>query len=371
MLKLGAVDVADMKDADCQPFVAYLQQNARSPIEYVVDKFNSHDVVILGEIHEVRENCEFISDLMEPLHRRAHVGYFAMEAIKYKNSDLANQLVTGQQWDEELALRIFRDCAWPTWGFREYVAILRSIWEVNQHASSQAEQLKVIGLDTDWDAYALQCGSASEKDKAMAIVKRRDREMAEFVAREVLDKGAKALVQIGYNHSFTHYRQPAVEQGRFVGELPPRFGYILREEYGDRVFQVCLHKPHFSPEVATGGTASVRPVLGGLMEKVFESNGNTPAGFDVHNSPFAHLRDKASYYFAFQDYAVFSDIARGYVFLKPVSALGKITWIRGFIDNSNFEKARAISLSRGWITPEECSTAEELDERLRSLFECP
>ena len=34
VLKSGAVDVADLKEADYQPFLVYLDQRAGSPVEY-------------------------------------------------------------------------------------------------------------------------------------------------------------------------------------------------------------------------------------------------------------------------------------------------------------------------------------------------
>jgi hypothetical protein len=66
---------------------------------------------------------------------------------------------------------------------------------------------------------------------------------------------------------------------------------------------------------------------------------------------------------------VFSDIAQGYVFLKPLAKLSKITWINGFIDDSNFEKVKAIALKRKWIKPGECNTPEQLDRKFKLLFE--
>jgi len=52
------------------------------------------------------------------------------------------------------------------------------------------------------------------------------------------------------------------------------------------------------------------------------------------------------------------------VFLKPVKDLRKVTWVNGFIGESNFEKARAIALVRGWIGEDECKTPEEMDSKM-------
>jgi len=65
--KSGAIDVSDLTKSDYEPFVTYLRTNGKSPIEYVVEKFKQHDVVMLGEHHEVREVCEFISNHYCPI----------------------------------------------------------------------------------------------------------------------------------------------------------------------------------------------------------------------------------------------------------------------------------------------------------------
>ena len=373
IMKPGAVDVADLKEADCQPFLAYLEQHAASPVEYVTGKFKDHDVVILGEMHEQKEACEFICDLMEPLYHQAGVRCFAMEVLKYKNTALINQLVSSESYDEQLALRLFRDCPWPIWGFREYMDILKAVWEVNRKLPPEAERLKVVALDSDWEGYDLLCGPLWKKPAAFIKMVRRDKHMARVVSREIFDKGLKALVQIGYFHSFTRYRMPAVKEGKLMAEVSPRFGYILHEKYGERIFQICLHQWHFGPEFITGeAEGGSSPALPGLLEEIFESNGNKPVGFDVENSPFAPLRDRTDFLFAFQNYVTFTDIAQGYVFLKPLDEINKVTWVDGFIDESNFEKARGILLKK--VKPrdrrevEECSTPRQLDEKMKEAM---
>ncbi len=79
-------------------------------------------------------------------------------------------------------------------------------------------------------------------------------------------------------------------------------------------------------------------------------NGNKSVGFDVEDSPFANLRDRKSLYFASNSETVFSDIAQGYIFTKPLSSLNfRMTWVDGFINEENFERAKALAKKRGWI----------------------
>ena len=99
-----------------------------------------------------------------------------------------------------------------------------------------------------------------------------------------------------------------------------------------------------------------------------EKNNNKPVGFDVQNSPFSQLRDQSSIHFSLVDDVAFSDIAQGYVFMKPLKDLTKVTWVPGFIGDSNFERTRAIALKRGWIGEDECTTPEEMDSKMAQIM---
>ncbi len=370
VLRPEAIDVGALTKSDHEPFVTYLRANGKSPIEYVVEKFKQHDVVMLGEQHEVREVCEFISNLIEPLYHQANVKYFAMEVLKYKNQQLVNKLVTGEEYDEKLVLKLFRDCVWPLWGFQEYMDILKAVWQVNQTLPPDKEKIKVVCLANDLDGTVLESRRHLfwKLPGCLYRMVMNDKTMAKILEREVLRKGEKALVQVGGYHAFTHYRLPAVKSGKLVAEVPPRFGYILHGKYGNRIFQIVLHRWGLSYDFFSGNVNIQQP-LGGLLEEVFAENGNKPVGFDVISSPFASLRDSTQYEFAYQKYVVFSDVARGYVFLKPLKELNKITWAKGFINESNFEKAKSIALKRGWVKSEECNTPQQLDEKLEQFFE--
>ena len=359
-VKLAAIEISEIKNADSTPYISYLKQNAKPPVEYVLNKFKDHDVVILGEMHGIKEYLELIRDIIEPLYYEGGVKLFAMEIIKTKNTALVNRLVTGKEYDQQLALRIFRDCAWPTWGFKEYMDIIKAIWGLNNKLPPKAKKIRVVALDSDWDAYDFVSGNWSEADE-----KARDNHMAAVLAREVLDKGEKALVQIGFNHTFIRYRLPKIKNEKFVGERAPRFGYILHDKYGDRIFQICLHHNMQSGEKAS------QPVLIEFVERIFKSNDNHPVGFDVKKSPFAGLRDRGTLLFAFREKVMLSDITQGYIFLKPIEQLSRATWVKGFIDQSNFEKAKAVAFRRGWAKPEECDTPEKLDKTLKWSFEGP
>ena len=105
--------------------------------------------------------------------------------------------------------------------------------------------------------------------------------------------------------------------------------------------------------------------MGNFLDNIFENNSNTPVGFDVKDSPFASLRDNNSDLFVHQKYVVFSVIAQGYVFLKPLEELHGVTWAKGFVNKENFEQFEDFLWRRGQIQKNEYQTPEELNEKMK------
>jgi hypothetical protein len=366
--KPGSRDIAVKPIIDLADFVAYLDQHGQPPVDYLISKFKAHDVVILGEMHEVRDNCEFVSISLEPLYHRAGVTCLALECLKYKDNARIEQLVTGKTYDRELALDIFRDCVWPLWGFQQYMDMLQSAWELNHKLPPEAPRFRVIGLDSDLDASQLECGSKLAKLRMALSENRRDGEMAEIVARENLQHHRKILVLIGAFHTFPRYRTPVLRGGRLIAEAPPRFGGLLRVKPGIKTFQVLLHQPDFTPALWTTGNPELLPMLGGLLEQAVTKTGGGPVGFDVINSPFAKLRDSRSAFYALQRYVTFSDLAEGYILLKPIKQTKKVTWAKGYINSDIFPRARAIAGHRGWIKPNQAKTPAALDKIMQDMY---
>lgn len=332
------VDVASIDLAKSSLYLQYLRNNAKPPVDYVVDKFETHDAVLLGEMHEVRENCEFVSQLIQPLYRKAGVRILAMEFIRSRNTLQINHLVTAKEYDEDAVVQVFRDYAQP-WGFKEYMDVLREVWRLNRKLPARAEKFRVVGLDSDWSQYDILFRLKDDTSRQKEY-QSREEHMIRVLEEEVLLKGHKAMVYLGYAHTFPE----------------GRFGSVLHRRYPDRIFWICLH--HRTNKQFTD-----------FLEAVFAQNGNESIAFDVVGSPFANLRDSTNPYFSLKEQSVFSELAHGYVFLKPVAQFKRITWVEGFVDHTNFEEVRGIALKRRWINENQCTTPEELDQRMKLIFE--
>ena len=361
-LKPGAIEI--VANVGNKPYLDYLRVKAQSPIDYVVEKFKDHDVVLLGEQHEIRENCKFFSDLIEPAYRRGGVRMFIWEFLKQKRSAEVNELLTAESFDEQRIVNIFRE-DYLYWGFQEYVDILRSVWVLNHSLHGGETRLKVAGMAPDVDVFTAMCGTLWQKLPQIFTLLNAEQSYAAPI-EAALDRHEKALVQVGYTHTFSEYKQARIVDGRMLGESThDRMGRLLKEKYGERVFQVSLHVRQDQVEPYT---AKVTTPLIQFLETLYAENGDTAIGFDILNSPFALLRDTSGEYFKFQRYVTFSDIAQGYIILKPIEQLSCVKWITGFVDDSDFQHLRAYALQRKYIGESECKSPDQLDRKFSTLL---
>jgi hypothetical protein len=97
-------------------------------------------------------------------------------------------------------------------------------------------------------------------------------------------------------------------------------------------FNELDHSPSY------GNYQGPEPLIGKFIESIMRLRGNVPVGFMPDVSPFAMLRDRASYYYYSQPRVAFGDIASGYIFLKPQKETTECTWLDGYISKEMFMK---------------------------------
>jgi hypothetical protein len=318
--------------------VKWLKRSATEPTDYVVSKFAAYDLVLLGETHEVKENCEFVAALVGPMYK-AGVRTLCSEFLRSRFNDRLAEIVSAADYEEAAVVDLFRRGPWPTWGYREYLDIVRAVWAFNRKLPAKAESFRIVGIDADWKQVDLLKQSPAERFK---IVTGREEHMAGVIEREVFGKKAKALMHIGFAHT--------VRQGN-------RLAAKLAREHGERMFQVCLH--HEMP--GRGGAARFT----GFVEEAVARAEKKAVGFDVAGTPLAGLRDDEGQYFRMLGpNSKFQDFAQGYVFLKPARELTSVSWVKGFIVPDTFAEAKELAERLGWVENGKHTTAAELDAAL-------
>jgi hypothetical protein len=333
-------------EAEDATLAKHFTDHGLAPVVYLETKLKAHDVVFVGETHWIRENCELVSSAVEPLYRKAGLRRLATEFLRTRHMKRMNGIVTAKTFDEKAVIEIFRDAPWPTWGFRDYLDIFRAVWAVNASLPEDAERLLVIGLDNDWKQTDLWFGDMNRRERFESTVAR-EKHMTKVLDEQAFVAKKKTLVHVGASHAVTCHGI--------------RLATVLRKKYGPRLFQVHLHD-----RIPAGRKTSS---LTDRLERLITLSGGKPLGFDVVGSPLAGWADPAAIWWRMAPKAKFSDLAMGYVYLKPHAKLRRARWIEGFITEEHFKEARAVAEKCGWTAPGECETAEQLDAKLAKRFD--
>jgi len=343
-----SVEASEIDVSSFPRFTGWLDKSGRNPVDYFVDACRKHELVIVGEQHYIKDYCELFKQALPAVYEKAGVRVVALEVCNAESNEKIARLIEGDRYDEALAYEIARAENWGLWGYKEYWDILEAVWSLNRSLPAGQEHMRVVGIDREmdyqldslWRADKLKDQVLIEKAKNQPDIYKRDDWLAENIEKGILAKGARGIVLVGLNHSFTHYAQPIIDkEGKLKSEWP-RMGNILYQKYGEKIFQIGLHGPYQSPAQIDKTYKGEGPLWSDLIEKIMVARGNRPVGFDVVGSPFAVVRDSRSYYFHWQPKVTFADLNRGFIFLKPVKALEPCSWMKDFVSDEMFEKSR-------------------------------
>lgn len=299
--------------------VKYAQLHYQKPESYVVDKFQAHDIVFLGEDHWVKSQVRFVQHLIPDLYK-AGVFNLAIEFGFYGDQAIADSLMSSTRYDPAVPRKLFFDRD-ALWGYREYEDLFKLAWELNHSLPRGSEHFRIVLLNAIED---------SDDDN--------DRRMASTLQKEVISKGQKALVYCGAHHAFTRYYQPTYDSDlrRFGRFEKNRFGNITYRKITDRVFTIRLHGPWQSRKM---DGQLVQPG-GGLVEKAMTRLCNHKIGFDLAGTPFGLIGSSDSYYsIGYESEIRMQDLYDGYVFLEPIAKFRGVTVDQQFINERNLPEA--------------------------------
>jgi hypothetical protein len=302
----------------------YLKSNWQTPEEYVINKFESHDYVFLGEYHRIKHDVDLILKLI-PLLQENGINNLAIEFGNFEDQYLVDSLLNLPFFDRNLARQIIFNCSY-FWGYAEYIDIYRVAWEVN-HAknASTKNRFRVVNLGAVYDP-CQKGGAWLDIDP--------DIFMADVIFKEIISKNEKALIYSGSHHAFTKYHQPLYdfEKDTLVGFNKTRMGNVIYDSLKTKVFNIYLHAAWTSDK--GWDENSVLPV-NGVIDSIMTIFNNKPVGFDVINSPFGKLASNNSYYaLGYQNFTL-EQYCDGYIFQNSFTNYKPITMENNFITLEN------------------------------------
>lgn len=345
--------VMDVSSTNDSLFVNWLNKNEQTPGDYVLEAAAKHQITILGEEHENRNNLLFLNQLIQPLYFRSGVRVIALEVIPASMNKKVDELVNKKYYDTNLATEIARSQCWQSWGYKEYWDVMKCVWDLNHSLPEGVPRMKIVGIDEDWmmPNFSLLNISGDSKGKSafwekfrlfsiiedLPKIVYRDELMARNLEKEVIDKNQKAVVLIGFNHTPLNFAYPITRNKKVIAARP-RFGVLLNKKYPGKLFQIELFHRLDLNENNTICKSSIDDLLDSVMRK----RNYQPVGFTISASPFAKLRDSCSMFFSGFPSICYGDIAQGLIFLKPFDQTKQCSWLSGYISNKMFMKYKPM-----------------------------
>ena len=311
------VEASEVPESDYPYLAERLEEHGRPAADYFVSLFERHQIVILGEMHNVKEHKDFVIELIPRLYHEGGVRCIGWEFSRYTDNPRLAELVVGDELAGEEVLEFARGQS-VEWNSKEHWDIIEAVWRLNHSLEPAQERMRLVGLqpNTDVPQYWITVKTKPQdspefREVMEAVGLSVDATMATHAETEIIERGEKGLFFVGHGHDYTHYEYPPdIAMGR------PIMGNLLYKKYGDRVFQVwpgCGWEP--------------------VIEEVMALRQHERIGFDLYASPFANILTPTQ----FPEGGVpFSKVARGFVYLGPTSELHRNTTIKGFVTEEMF-----------------------------------
>jgi hypothetical protein len=356
------------KNTETNPLLSYLEKNYEKPNEYVIRKFDNHDIIFIGENHYIKQQVEFIKNLIPELYKNG-IYNLGTEFIRYSDTELINKLITDSIYNEELAKKITFNSLWH-WGYQEYLDIYKEAWKLNQSLPKNSPKFKIFGIEEDMDWSYVKSEEDRDNPEIMAKVFKSSSQFKEdeglsafAIQKEVLDKGEKAIIHCGIHHAFTSYYQPSFnsEKQEFGGRYEKeRMGNLIKNKIGVKTMTIFIHGPWYWSK---GYDKQVLPV-DGVLDSIFSNKENSnfiPFGVDTKGTPFGDLKGETSVYkYGYPNFTL-KDFCDGYIFLNPISEYKSVTVIPDFITSDKVEYVK----QQEFEYRNENLTAKDLNDTIR------
>jgi uncharacterized RDD family membrane protein YckC len=281
------VDVGLMSAEQETTLVRWLDANAVTPHDYLVQSARKHRILLLGIDPGTREHLDFVREAIPDLYYKAGVRSIGLPVFSIADSSSLKQICTAGTYDEETGRNMLRKSLGTT-PSQELFDVLNVIWKLNQSLPPGAPPMRAVGTDASSPSPLPAYVSYRRMPEHVSMVRwlgymihGRSRRRSRWSRNA---ESAHAAISKTGGHSVICMRPTNVMSSSSPWGTTE--GDKVRAKYGRDVFRVLLN---------FGGMASIlerfepgRPIAG-FLDQVMIGRGHAPAGFDIQGSPFASL----------------------------------------------------------------------------------
>lgn len=311
--------------SELKPYIDFLRQQNTSPVDYVFELFEDHDIVILGERdHRDMSQYELIKEIISDKRFTDKVGHIFTEVGVHNQTERANRILSGK-YDDYLIFQkdligLYRDIDYVgIWEKYNYWYLLSTIYNINTRLNeSRKLTIHLTDVEFDWDNY-FDIDDYTEKYDRDSIMGHNFIYEFDKILQNDSEPRKKALVILNSPHSYQNY-----QTRNYL--LNSAAAYIF-DYYPNKVANIMINYVNSRKGKDSNDYLFDR----GKWDAAFKYLDNPKLGFDMAGSPFGEVP-----FNGYDDLPVydtrFKNIFTGFIFYKPISEWILMFGIPGFVD---------------------------------------
>jgi hypothetical protein len=325
------------------PYVDHLRAGVEDPVDYVLDLFDSRDLVILCERwHPEATQYDFFWEVVSDPRFVDRVGRVFTELGSRNLQEDLDRLMASTDLDEAAVraglLPIYRDLViHPGWDNTNFFEFLVRVHGLNRTLpAGQRVEVLFSDLELHWK----EMSPEAFQEFRETVLPERDRRMADAIidgvrAADAAGAGlSKALVIMNFRHAFNDFTFEDGSRGDNVGRY-------LFEAFPGRVANVMLNAVALLPGT-TDSEAVYEPLQKGKWDAAFRFAAIEEGAFDFAGTPFGQ---DGFDFFSFRPHSrTYEEVFTGFVFWRPLAEHRMVTGIPGLFDGFAEEYRRRIEV---------------------------
>ena len=171
------------------------KENIHDGITFILNKFDRHDIIAIGETHDKIEVTNFYIDLVKNDEFRKKVDFIVIEMGNHLYQNILDDYISGKEIDEKDTYKLWRDhtsCLLNGSDNTSMIRLLKAIRDINKNSK---HKIRVLAADPPIDWKEITCLQQFYK-----FLGKRDEFYTEVVKKNILDSEKKGLLIMGNSH---------------------------------------------------------------------------------------------------------------------------------------------------------------------------
>ena len=318
-------------DKRLQAYIDVLSEEGNDPIDFVIDKFQNHDLIIFDDaLHTAAEPFEFYQELINTPSFINDVKYIFVEAISINKQQYIDAYFESETENVELLFPAFQDDFSGTgWSYKTYFDLLHSIYSLN-NTLPKDQHLKVIGVSNP--TYWSEIKTVKDVELFQKTLRSHDFVMYKTITLEMnnFENEKKGIFLTNTRHAYKGIKNKK-------NELYWNCGTFFHQCRPGKTYSVRFHNVYLFLEKNETVTFIWDRIGSGIWDSAFEVFGNKPIAIPLKNNVFGVESYIGNHMLNIAPNQTLYDAYDALIFLGPVEKMHK-TALVDFIYTNEFKK---------------------------------